>query len=312
MESKALAGLDLEAMVSITDHDSIQANIDLRSGCDPQKAPISMEWTVPFEEAFFHLGIHNLPAKYAEEITLQLLAYTRAEGTPDDTRLTELFALLNEHPETLVVLNHPIWDIEMIGQQRHENALARFVARHARSLHAIEINGFRTWSENLAAIELAESLGLPIISGGDRHCFHANTMVNVTEAATFDEFAAEVRYDKVSSVVVRPEYHVPLPSRQLASIAQILGDYDEFHEHRRRWTDRVHIDAGDNSLKTLSEHWNGQQPFWATAGLIALNILAHRSLRPVIGTLVGDTDIGRSDEAPTEQTLLADLSVVRP
>ena len=308
MESKSLAGLGLGAMVSITDHDSIGANIALRNESDPERTPISMEWTVPFDEAFFHLGIHNIPPERAAEITDQLLAYTRAIGFPDDERLAELFAMLNECSETLVVLNHPIWDIEMIGQQRHERALTHFVARHAKWLHAVEINGFRAWSENQSAIDLADELGLPIISGGDRHCLHSNTMLNVTDAATFSDFAHEIRVERKSNIVVRPEYHVPLPSRQLASIAQILGRYDDFPSARRRWIDRVYLDTDGSGPKTLAEHWGGKQPFWATAGLLALKGLAHRSMRPVIGFFVGDTDIGRSDESLQNELVVGNLS----
>lgn len=297
METSSLRSLDLpNVIVSITDHDGIEANLEIRGHVAESNAPISMEWTVPFGNAFFHIGVHNMPAEAAEEISEQLLAYTFAEGPPDDARLTQLFDMLADHPTVLIVMNHPVWDIEMIGQRRHEEALTRFLKIHRRSLHAIEVNGFRAWHENEAAIELAESLGLPIVSGGDRHCLNANTMINVSNAATFSEFVDEVRTDGYSRILVLHEYRTALPARQLASIAQILGSYDDFPIGRRIWSDRVFIDAKDGAgLMTLTEQWKGRQPVWASAAMAGLSVMAHPLMRRVIEFAIGDADIGRDD-----------------
>ena len=53
--------LRLPALVSITDHDDIEAPLLLRSTSGGRNAPISVEWTVPYRNTSFHLGIHNLP-----------------------------------------------------------------------------------------------------------------------------------------------------------------------------------------------------------------------------------------------------------
>src|SRR5262249_460579 len=121
-ESQNLKSMGLRAIVSITDHDSIQANLDLHSENVDPAAPISVEWTVPFRTAYFHLAIHNPPADCAGEISRQLLDYT-FDNSQNDEWLAELFSLLNEDPEILVVFNHPYWDIEMIGQEAHDRAL---------------------------------------------------------------------------------------------------------------------------------------------------------------------------------------------
>jgi hypothetical protein len=310
MESASMGSLGLDGMVSITDHDSINGTLELRKDVDEALVPISLEWTVPFGEGFFHVGVHNLPADRAGEITDQLLDYTHSEGEPDDARLHDLFAMLIDCPDVLIVLNHPIWDIEMIGQQRHERLLDRFLALHAKWIHAIEINGFRAWQENEVAIELANRLGLPIVSGGDRHCFHSNTMVNLTDACTFDEFVSEVRIEGRSRIAVTPDYRVPLPARQVASIAQILGNFQHFPEGRRLWSDRVYFDANDGlGLKTLTEHWNGRQPLWSRAALGVLAVLSHPLMRPVIGITVGDTDIGRNEEQTEIDFVVAGASI---
>ena len=293
-ESANLAGLGLSPIVSITDHDSISANLALQG--EAADVPVSMEWTVPFENAFFHIGVHNMPVERSTAITAELLDYTHAQGLPDDDRLTELFVMLNEIPDLLVVLNHPIWDIEMIGQRAHEQALERFLGRHRDSLHAVEINGFRAWSENQMVIDLGERTGLPVISGGDRHCCQPNTMFNVTDAGSFSEFVAEIRVDGHSRIGVTPSYHHPLPSRQLASMAQILGDYQNFPEGRKLWSDRIFLDAQDGTgLRSLTDQWNGTRPMWSHVAIAALRIMSHRWMRPIIAAAVGDTDIGREE-----------------
>src|SRR5580698_2563470 len=54
--------LQLPGLVSITDHDTIQAPLLLRSVPSARHIPVSVEWTVPFGNTAFHLGIHNLPS----------------------------------------------------------------------------------------------------------------------------------------------------------------------------------------------------------------------------------------------------------
>ncbi|HEY2846903.1 MAG TPA: hypothetical protein VGI80_03740 [Pyrinomonadaceae bacterium] len=289
-ETASLASLGLAAEVSITDHDSIEG-----ARATGDDAPISMEWTVPFRNAFFHVGVHNMPPAEAVAITASLLNYTNAQGAPNDERLSEILEMLDEKRDVLVVLNHPIWDIEMIGQQAHERALSQFVAAHGHRIHAIEVNGFRSWNENLAVIQLAEELGKPIVSGGDRHCCQVNTMVNVSEAANFEEFVNEVRVDGQSTILVRSEYHAALPTRQLTSMNQILSRYGP--GPRARWIDRIHIDAfGNGELITLSDYWEGKEPIWAKLALGMLRIMSSSVVSPIIAACVGDIDVGRNDE----------------
>lgn len=291
-ETERMSSLGLDAIVSITDHDSINAGLELNE----TNAPVSMEWTVPFRGAFFHVGVHNLPPAEAREIADHLLAYTFAAGYPDEDRLTALLEMLGKYEGVLVVFNHPIWDIEMIGQQAHERALSQFLGLFKANIHALEINGFREWNENQRVIDLAARLGLPIVSGGDRHCCRPNTMINLTDATTFADFVYEIRVERRSRIAVMPEYHAPLPSRQLASISQIMSDSAEFGEHRRLWSDRVHLDSGDGrGMISLTEQWNGQRPLWTHAALAAVRLLAHPVLRPAISAFVGDLDIGRED-----------------
>jgi hypothetical protein len=281
IEKKQLNDSGLEAIVSLSDHDSIDANLSLHESGESSRAPISLEWTVPFDIGFFHVGVHNLPKDRALEITDVLLGYTFNKENHSNARLSEIFSMLNEMPGVLVILNHPLWDIEMIGKERHEELLKDFIREQGRWIHAFEINGFRAWSENKSVIEMAEALGIPIATGGDRHGCMPNTVVNLTTAETFEEFVDEIRVDKRSEVVLMPEYRRPIHSRQLQSFAEILKNYPEFPEARRRWFDRVHFDVGDgHGLRPLSVHWNRGGPTWLRWAIWTLGVLGSPAARP--------------------------------
>jgi hypothetical protein len=282
IEGSQINGAGLEAIVSLTDHDSIDANLEVNRERGSSRAPISLEWTVPFDYGFFHVGVHNLPEDRAIEITKTLLDFTFVKENHTDQKLTEMFALLNDLPGVLVILNHPLWDIEIVGKARHEALLKDFIKRHGRWIHAFEINGFRSWSENKAVIEMAEALGIPIATGGDRHGCKPNTVINLTNADTFEEFVNEIRVEKRSEVVLMPEYEYPLHSRQLQSFSEILSHYPEFDEGRRRWFDRVFFDTGDgNGVRNLASHgWRLGGPKWLRAAIWTLGFLGSPKMRP--------------------------------
>jgi len=282
IEKRQINDAGLEALVSITDHDSIAANLEVNDREESSKAPISLEWTVPFDYGFFHVGVHNLPKEQAVEITKRLLDVTFVKENHTDEKLTEAFAMLNDLPGVLVILNHPLWDIEIVGKARHEALLKEFIKRHGRWIHALEINGFRSWSENKAVVEMAEALGIPIATGGDRHGCKPNTVINLTGAETFEEFVNEIRVDKRSEVVMMPEYEHPLHSRQLQSFSEILSHYPDFADGRQRWFDRVFFDTGDgNGVRNLAAHgWRLGGPKWLRAAIWTLGFLGSPGMRP--------------------------------
>lgn len=303
IEKEQINGAGLDAIVSITDHDCIEANLNINEKTENEKAPISMEWTVPFEYGFFHLGIHNLPKKTALEISKQLLDYTFNKETQGNAELHELFSMLNSMPEVLVVLNHPLWDIEMVGKERHKVLLKHFIEEHGKWIHAFEINGFRKWSENKAVIEMAESLGIPLVTGGDRHGCKPNTVINLTNSKTFAEFAEEIRVDKRSEVVMMPEYKNPLQSRQLESFSEILRSYPEFPEHRQNWFNRVFFDKGDGEgLRPLASYngtrWLKGGPGWLRASIWTLAVFGHPAMRPLF-----NLTMKRRDRVPKQSAV---------
>jgi hypothetical protein len=325
LERGQINELGLEGIVSLTDHDEIQANRVVRREVEnASDAPVSLEWTVPFEGGFFHIGVHNLPDHRADEITTDLLDFTFAEKRGlvfKENRLDELFGLLNEIPDVLVILNHPLWDIEMFGRERHRILLNEFIQKHGRWIHAFEINGFRKWSENKAVLEMADALGFPVVSGGDRHGCQCNSVVNLTTAGTFAEFAEQIRVDKQSQVALMPHYRQPLNWRQLQSFAEILRIYPELGADRRHWQNRMFTSFDERGTLPISFFW-GKGGFWDKGGprwlkmaTWTLGAFGSRATRPVFNLAVKRRDrLPKSFDAPVltaateEDQMLSDLS----
>jgi hypothetical protein len=81
LESRQIEKLDLEPMVSITDHDNITAPMLLRTVPSARRIPVSLEWSAPYGEQSFHLGVHNLPSARAAEWMETLADYTAHPAT---------------------------------------------------------------------------------------------------------------------------------------------------------------------------------------------------------------------------------------
>jgi hypothetical protein len=226
----------LPGLVSLTDHDDIRAGAQLTVLQRFSSAPVSTEWTIPFGETFFHLGVHNLPHDEAGALMRQLSAYTvRAQKS----ELAGLLELLNSHPDVLVVLNHPLWDEKGIGRQKHEAILSGLLSRYWRFIHALEINGLRTMRENQRVLCLGQDLDMPVVAGGDRHGVEPNAILNLSRAETLGGFVHEVRYQRWSHVVFMPQYRRPQILRIVDTVMDVLRDYPENFEGRRTWPDRV-------------------------------------------------------------------------
>ncbi len=270
--------LQLQGLVSITDHDEIEAGARLQVLDLKNPVPISLEWTVPFGIGYFHLGVHNLPREKAGPYSELLLSFTRQ---PDIGDLQDLFVLLHELPDVLIVLNHPLWDIENIGGERHSIALAEFVHAYGEWIHAMEWNGFRSWRENYAVLKMADEVGFPVVSGGDRHGCQPNTTLNITNSASFSEFVAEVRAG-FSDVIVMPEYNESLIARTLEAAAEILREYPSFPLEQQVWTDRVFARLESGEIKSLSALWQRGGPIWVRSAVWMMCFLGSRRLRPAL------------------------------
>jgi hypothetical protein len=263
LESRQIEKLDVAALVSISDHDNIQAPLLLRSVPSARHIPISVEWTAPYageqnSRQYFHLGIHNLPSARASQWMETLAEFT---AKPSDVRLTELLIALNQEPNVLVIFNHPLWDLYRIGQEKHEFLVNEFLQKNGAHFHALELNGLRDWEENRAVRRLAERWNMLLISGGDRHGVEPNANVNLTNATSFNEFVHEVRKERRSSVLFMPQYAEPWKHRILQSTMDAIRNYPEFPQGSRTWDQRVFHPDANGVVRPLSEIWpSGRAP----------------------------------------------------
>ena len=257
LESRQIEKLDLEPMVSITDHDNITAPMLLRTVPSARRIPVSLEWSAPYGEQSFHLGVHNLPSARAAEWMETLADYT---AHPSDQRFTEILRALHEDPNVLVIFNHPLWDLYLIGKEKHQFLVNEFLQKNGNYLHALELNGLRNWDENRAVRQLAEQWNMLLISGGDRHGVEPNANLNLTNAASFTEFVHEVRQEKKSDVLFMPQYAQPWKHRLLQSTIDAIRHYPEFPQGSRTWDERVYHPDASGVARPLSELWPNQEP----------------------------------------------------
>ncbi|HTU46276.1 MAG TPA: hypothetical protein VMF91_14510 [Bryobacteraceae bacterium] len=237
LEQKQIeAQFQLPGLVSLTDHDDIRAGMQLRVLERFSAAPVSTEWTIPFESTFFHLGVHNLPPGEASGIMRQLSAYT---AQPQPGELLRILEALNANHGVLVVLNHPLWDEKGIGRNNHEAALGALLRQYGPCIHALELNGLRTMRENRWVLQMGRDVDLPVVAGGDRHGMEPNAILNLSRAETLPEFIHEVRRRRFSHIVFMPQYRQPQMLRIVHTVIDVLREYPENFEGRRTWPDRV-------------------------------------------------------------------------
>ena len=258
LESGQIESLDLAPMVSITDHDTINAPMLLRTIPSARQIPVSVEWSAPYGPQSFHLGVHNLPSARATQWMATLAGYT---ANPSDARLTGILAALHAEPNVLLVFNHPMWDLYLVGKEKHQFLVNEFLQKNGAFLHALELNGLRHWEENRATKQLAESWHMLLISGGDRHGVEPNATINLTNAASFTEFVHEIRREKKSNLLFMPQYAEPWKHRILQSTIDAVRNYPEFPQGSRNWDERVYHPDCNGVVRPLSEVWpTGKAP----------------------------------------------------
>jgi hypothetical protein len=273
--------LGLEALVSITDHDTLEACAELCAiGIE---VPYSLEWTVPYRETVFHIGVHNLAAEQAQMFAASMASITRA---PVRERIAELLAGLDALEDVLVVLNHPFSCGARIEQAKHIPLLLEFLEEFGGRLHALELNGLQSRAMNLDTIRLAAARGVPVVSGGDRHCCEPNANVNLTNARTFTEFVHEIRVEGRSFVLFLPQYRDPIPARYIELIWHAVRDYADF-TGRERWADRVFFERESGETVSCREEWPNGGPAAIRGFISAIGFLASPGIRPLLSRIKG-------------------------
>ncbi len=272
LESRQIEKLDLQPMVSITDHDTIAAPMLLRTIPSARRIPVSVEWSVPYGGVQdFHLGVHNLPSGRAKEWMSTLADCT---ASPKEERLKEILVALNDEPGVLLVFNHPLWDLFLIGEEKHGFLVNEFLQKYGGLMHALELNGLRNWEENRATRRLAQQWNMLLISGGDRHGVEPNANINLTNAASFTEFVHEIRRDRVSNILFMPQYAQPWKHRLMQSTMDAIRDYPDFPQGSRTWDERAYHPDAHGVVRPLREIWpKGRAPFSIHWGMKAIQML---------------------------------------
>ena len=289
LERAQIAKLGLHPLVSLTDHDNIEAGATLQVAATASEVPVSVEWTVPYHGSIFHLGIHNLPPADAQPWMSAMAAYT---ARPDENLLRDVLSACAAIPEVLIVLNHPFWLEEGVEEIDHQPALDRILREYVGWFHAFELNGTRTWSENAAVMKLARAHSRPVVSGGDRHACEPAACLNLTNSRSFSEFAAEVRAG-YSSVLFLPHYRQPMALRVLEASCEILRAYPDF-PGRVRWIDRFFYRTEDGTAQTLAALWENREP-WVIRPLSGtLQFLATARVRMALRLLL----LGQTEALP--------------
>ncbi len=276
-ETRQIEELGLPGLVSITDHDSITAGLSLQS--QESSVPISVEWTAPFRGDHLHIGVHHLPARHANQIMEDLASCTVQR---DEGRLGDLLEYLNEFEDLLLVLNHPCWDVAGVGVDVHASAVRNFLTQHGQRIHALEVNGLRSWSENRDALRMGQECNIPVVAGGDRHGCRPNTVLNMSHATTWEEFVMEIRSWRQGHVLLLPSYEEPLALRQLEVVADALRYYPSYPYGQRSFMGRTYFDMDGYSCHPLSFYWERGEPLWLRLITSFFIALGSSGLRPVL------------------------------
>lgn len=288
LESRQIQQLGLYPLVSITDHDTIGAPLLLRTVPSSRHIPMSVEWSAPFGQTVFHLGVHNLPSADGPEWMRRFAAFT---ASPNDDDLLELLRELHEERQVLIVLNHPLWDLYSLGPA-YMDELMCFIAVAGGCIHALELNGLRHADENRAVERLAQDTGYLLISGGDRHGLEPSANINLTCATNFTEFVQEIRVERRSHIHFMNQYKGKWEQRILRSTLNAVTDFPQFVPGWQRWDERVFHPDAQGVMRPLNELWpKGRPPLPLTAAIQLVRLGTCRPGERAFGAILALTEM---------------------
>jgi hypothetical protein len=273
LERQQIAALGLRPMVSLTDHDDIDAGLTLGISSDPAVTPLSVEWTVPYRRTILHLGIHNMPRRHARDWMRTMAEYTAA---PREESLPAILDEFARAGDLLIVLNHPFWLEEGVAAEDHRVALPGVLRECGAWVHALELNGTRPWKENADTITLAHSCGRPLISGGDRHACEPSACINLTNAG-------EIRGGR-GSILFLPQYREPMTHRVLEAARDIVRAYPEY-PGREHWSDRIFYRADDGVVRSVTQACQGRELRFVAGAVAMIQFFGGGCLRPALRLL---------------------------
>ena len=153
-------------------------------------------------------------------------------------------------------------------------------------IHAIELNGLRSWDENSEAMELARAWQLPAISGGDRHGLEPNANLNLTHAATFAGIRGGDPRERLSTMLFMPQYRETLGMRWFETVKDIVRCHPE--AARPRWVDRFFYQCEDGVTRPIAELWPNEGPALLRSVFAMLRLSESQSLRAALRLTVAD------------------------
>jgi predicted metal-dependent phosphoesterase TrpH len=217
-ESASAATLGFAGVhLGITDHDEVAGCLELLRAHQEEahRNPLGEEISIYFDDYLFHIGVTGMPAAGIAQLHAGLQAAAR------ERRLDDLFEMLRASG-SLVVFNHPLvpWGKDQ-GRKIPAEAL---LGRYGWAIHALEYNGMRSREENDRVLELARHAGKPVVGGGDSHLLLASSVLSLTQAASFQEFAEEVKAGRAVSLVL-PTFFAPLSWKIFLRVLYFIAHY---------------------------------------------------------------------------------------
>jgi hypothetical protein len=192
--------------------------------------------------------------------------------------LVRLLEVLIDTKDTLIVFNHPCWAESGMDHEQHIELATHFVRKYGRFIHALELNGLRPWAENRDVLRMARELEKPIVSGGDRHALEPNTILDLTNAATFSEFVEQVR-SGATDVLITDQYREPFALRILQSLEEILQEYESHGRGWQRWSDRVFYQCDDGVVRSLTTLFTNRVPGAVQLFVSGIGLIRNHSVR---------------------------------
>jgi hypothetical protein len=218
MEAAAVAPYGFDGVhLAITDHDECLGSLELCRRRPDLKGRVAVgeELTVRLDGHVFHLGLSGLEEASAAA------THARLQDAARGGRLDEVFETLHASG-CLVVFNHPLipWGP---GGENHIPAV-ELLTRYGWAIHALEYNGMRRRDENDRVLELARAWRKPVVGGGDSHLLRPSATLCVSSAASFGDFAGQVREGR-SVVLVKDEYFAPLGWKLFLRVLYFMANY---------------------------------------------------------------------------------------
>jgi hypothetical protein len=142
--------------------------------------------------------------------------------------LDDLFEILRASG-CLVVLNHPLvpW-----GKDPHRKIpVEELLRQYGWAIHALEYNGMRCQEENDSVIELAKHVDKPVVGGGDSHLLLASSVICISQAQSFQDFAAEVKEGRAVTFIT-PGYFAPLRWKIFLRVLYFIAHYRQIGQFR--------------------------------------------------------------------------------